>query len=104
MSALTHSPGFFDFLNPIARILTPIASVVAPFFPPAAIVAGVSGLVEQATSPHPTAALVTGPAQSVGTTFPSMSIAADAPEMVDEDFEDVGTSEPWMAEEGDEEE
>lgn len=104
MSALLHSPGFFDFLNPIARILTPIATIAAPFFPPAAAIAGISGMVEAATRPNPPAALVAGPAQSVGTSFPSTPIAAGAPEMVDEEFGEEELSQAWLPEEEPEDE
>lgn len=81
MSAITHSPGFFDFIGDIGRAIAPLATVVAPFFPPAAAVAGLAGVAAAAfprggEAPRPPAVLVQGPSQAIGTSFPSVPAAA----------------------------
>ncbi len=79
VSALTHSPGFFDFIGDLARQIAPLATVVAPFFPPAAAIAGIAGAIGAVTSPGFQSAagtLVQGPAQAVGSTWPSVPAAA----------------------------
>lgn len=78
MSAITHSPGFFDFLGGLARAIAPIATVAAPFFPPAAAVAGIANAVAAITPRDSATALVTGPAAAVGSTWPAVELLTGA--------------------------
>lgn len=89
MSALTHSPGFFDFLKPIANIIAPIASV-ASFIPGigaiAAPIAAISSAIAGSDGATPAAALVSAPAQSVVSTVPQVPLSQISTE--DEGFEE----------------
>lgn len=74
MSALTHSPGFFDVVRNVARFIQPVATVasfIPGLAPIAAPLAGISAFVSEN---DPASLLTSLPGQSVTTTMPQVPV------------------------------
>lgn len=88
MSALTHSPGFFDVVRNVASFIQPIASVAA-FVPGLAPIAAPLALASGAISESGNIAsfLTSLPAQSVTSSFPQVPAIEEgyAPEEEEEE-------------------